>query len=288
LIYFALPNFASAASARFLEIPTDSEGISMGGALSAFASGPKALFWNPAGLALTRYTDLQLTYSALPDSYSVNFLGARLQTGKSVGIGLGVLRISQQPVNVYDDLAKSQGTIELSDTVFQFAAATSVRHNFQLGAGAKYFRSSIGTDFASGLCFDAGFRLAPRKEIVLSGGVKNLGGRFSYASENEGLPTDLYFSLGLERGTLNRFRIVSQLDVPSDSDSILGLGMEMRRQLQSNLDGAIRFGYSNSAQDLSAIRMGFGLCWNRLNFDYAWQPMAELGNLHWLSLGTRW
>ena len=89
------------------------------------------------------------------------------------------------------------------------------------------------------------------------------------------------------------FQIVADGGKFSDNDFFVGGGLEfvgiemMRLRLGYNTIGSdYKTGGDN--ENLAGLSFGLGLLLNKLAFDYAYVPYADLGNSHRIYIARRW
>jgi hypothetical protein len=166
--------------------------------------------------------------------------------------------------------------------------------NVMVGVALKYLSETLHTYKASAFAIDGGVLLRPETipELGISAVVKNVGSRPKFRERREDLPTD--FSLGVaysKSSEARRFVAAFEGSVPIYGSPHGKLGLEYSFGLGRHGHLSFRGGYKSlSAPDLGAITgltggVGFGL--GRIEFDFGFQPMAELGEVYRGSAGFR-
>jgi len=162
------------------------------------------------------------------------------------------------------------------------------------GGSIKLISETLYNRTASAVAFDGGilFRHVDFPQLSLSAGFRNLGSRPKFNSTREGLPVELDFGAALGIGGA-RYRLIAALEagLPYYGDPYGKIGFEVGRVISDSSAVAVRAGYKSlTAQDLSPITgltAGLGLTVRRVDLDFAFQPMAELGAVYRGSLGFR-
>ena len=88
----------------FLQIPVGARGTALGGAFSAIADDPTALYWNPAGITQNKGTAVTASYSSMFAGLTHNFAGATFSVGESNKLGISAVSFSSGDIPVNDTL----------------------------------------------------------------------------------------------------------------------------------------------------------------------------------------
>lgn len=178
-------NRAGTAAAPELLIPIGSRYVAMGGAAVASATGLESIFWNPAGLDLSKdNADLMFSYRQYIADMSMNYFAV------SGNLGFGTLGVSFRNLNIGNinvttmDQPDGNGEI-FSPTYFVLGLTYSkaLTDRISIGASANLINESWARVKANGVSFDFGvqyrdFFSTPGLSIGVA--VKNLGGSLQY------------------------------------------------------------------------------------------------------------
>lgn len=302
----ALQSNVGTAAAQFLTIGAGARSLGMGGAYTAIAEGPEAIYWNPAGLAALKSPEAGYSLTQLPAGISHNYAAAAAPSALLKGdIGVAFTSLTQPGL----DLVTASNQTVGSFAPHSEAYALSYAHRFALGGAAsappvagtldaglaiKYIDENLGTRAASTFAVDAGviFRPAGVENLIVGAAVRNLGGNLNYIDQPEPLPTEVGVSAAYAiRG--DGWRLLPALDfsLPDAGNPYAKFGVEFSRVLGAQTWGAVRLGYtSQPAVDLGAVAgltAGIGLRVNRFLFDAAFEPMTYLGDEYRISAGWR-
>lgn len=163
-----------------------------------------------------------------------------------------------------------------------------------VGGAVKFVEETIYDESAWAVALDAGSQYRPvdAPELSMSAVLRNLGTRPRFRQESESLP--LEFSLGaayaLDWGG-QRVWPAFEAAVPQHGKPYAKLGMEYVFPVSQGWRGALRGGYKTlTAGDLgplTGLAGGIGLAGRAFNVDFAFQPMAVLGEVFRASFGWK-
>ncbi|NNN04526.1 MAG: hypothetical protein HKL90_01360 [Elusimicrobia bacterium] len=297
----ALQSNVGTAAAQFLTIGAGARSLGMGGAYTAIAEGPEAIYWNPAGLAAMKAPEADYSITQLPAGITHNYAAAAAPSSLLDGdIGVAFTSLTQPGL----DLVTASNQTVGSFAPHSEAYALSYAHRFVLGgAGAssdspnldrewilpgaerplgddagsgplvagildagiavKYIDENLGTRAASTFAVDAGatFRPTAVNDLILGAAVRNLGGKLNYIDTPEPLPTEVGVSAAY---------------------AILGEGWRLLPALDVSLPYAgnpyaklgVEFSRALGAQTWGDVRLG-----------YTSQPAVDLGAVAGLTAG---
>ena len=316
-----------AAAADFLTIGAGARSLGMGGAYTAIAQGPDAVYWNPGGLAAMTSPEASYSITELPASITHNYAAVGAPVPWLSGdLGFAFTSLTQPALDLVTASNQNVGSFAPHSESYALAYA----HRFNLdassdlpldrewnvpggerpledagdrplvhgtldaGVSAKYVEENLGTRSASTFALDAGATLRPSflPNLVLGGAVRNLGGKLNFIADAEPLPTEVGVSAAyLFRG--EGWRLLPALDVslPYAGNPYAKIGVEYSRALAERMAASVRLGYTTQpAVDLgfvSGLTAGVGLHVNKFFFDAAFEPMSSLGDQYRLSVGWR-
>ncbi len=190
MLIMLLPLNAGVYTGDFIFIGTGVKSLSMGGAYSAVADDPSAVYWNPAGIAQIRKIKLDFNHSFLYNnmaSYDVVTYCQPLPN--SVTIGLNWTRLTIPDIKHFSESHltglssdKRAANIDLqltgiadsyfdnTDDIFYFNFAKNIHRDinfgwfffklpvdFNFGVNVKYIKRTIDDKSGTGVGFDFGF-----------------------------------------------------------------------------------------------------------------------------------
>jgi hypothetical protein len=282
---------------NFLKVGIGSRPMGMGGAFTAAADDPHAIYWNPAGLALVRNPEASGTYVSYFSGVDAGTIVFAQPVRKVAGFGVSAnfLRVGGIQTTTNEN-PTGAGLPEYSSKDLAISAAWGSRLVGRLygGASASFLYEGIsarGGFSTTGTAFNVGFLFRPPIEGVTAGvAVRHWGYQLAlYGDEAEDLP--LTVAGGIAVRPLER-RLLLALDVekPRDNDVGVNAGAEVMvvrdfyaRAGYRSLDRRVR--ESASASDLAGLTFGLGIVGTRrYHVDYAYSSFADLGDVHRITL----
>lgn len=282
-------------AANYLKIPVGARETALGGALTAAASGPAALFYNPAGLGSLTAPEVSYSYNNYFSGLSQQWLAAALPLGPG-GLGLGLNYFGVKSFAAYDSAGAGIGSVSAYDAAAYLGYGAGLRTGLaflpdvRVGAAVKYLRGRLDDATASGYGADAGLSLLPARGLSLGLGVENLlGGRMKYI--DSGVRPARKVKAGaacLVSGFPISALLTADFNFPEDGSSYLSAGVE------NTLYGALtlRAGYSAAGDVSNGITLGLGLAPPRryagdVRLDYSYGATYDLGNVHKFGVSYR-
>ncbi len=276
-------------SAEVLRIAPGAANSAMGGAGVASIAGPAALHYNPAGLAFATDRDLELTYQQLVEDISygnVDYIHG-LSPDHRIAGGLRYLDYgSVERIELVGGQLQQTGRFSDFDMVASLGFAEN-RGNWSWGAAAKIIHLEIDGESANAFALDAGLQWhSQNPELPLSAGimVANLGTQPKFDSESEDLPllTRFGISYDLEHDLGVNMLTHFDFDYQFHSEE---LGFLWGLEWQATDTFALRGGYDGTIDDVdNGLTAGLGITIDeRMDFDYAYIPFGDFGDLHRLA-----
>lgn len=274
-------------SANFLKIPVGARESALGGAFTAVADGPGAVFYNPAGLS-------QVDTLALGYSYNNYFSGISQHTagvvsprgGGAWGLGLNYLQVGAFPS--YDAQDKRTGEVSAYGAAVSLGYGAPLwggarAYSLRCGAAVKYVTENLDGTGADGAALDAGLLFSGPGGLRLGAAAENAAATRMDFSGAGGRPARKVkagaayaFGAGGASGLIS-----AELDFPEDGAGYFAAGLE------GALYGSLfaRAGYSGFGGLSNGLSFGLGLkaperFGSRVRFDYSFGSTYDLGNIH--------
>ena len=278
---------------KFLNIETDARTAALGGT-SAQASGPGAMFSNPAGLSSTSSMGLSAGLSQWLVETNITSFGLALPMAGGV-VGLGFVNVD------YGDMMRSgwgeesgqfifqpnqNGAFTAADMSIQLSYGKSLSDKFSIGGSAKMISQSIDDVDVSGTAFDIGMQFATGYNGIRLGAViSNFGP--DVESQAPGGGYDEYPSMSLPM-TFS-FGVIGEAMPGLNAGLNVLKQADMAQQYIVNAEynisvAAVRFSYNlnNPEQDLS---VGAGVNVAGINADVTMSMTKHLDNVMRMSIG---
>lgn len=310
------------AAGTMLEIGVGARAEGLGGAFSAIADDPSALYWNPAGITNIRALEVQFTrldWFIGTKYHAFDLVLPLSSTSWTLGFHLAMLDYGESPVRTVFRPEGTGETYSAKDMVAGLYLAMAITDRVSVGLGAKYFREQIWHESGSNVAFDVSiFYKTALKGLKLGGVVSNFGPEFGMGGrdltrimDSDGR-TDTYFNndqvpvnLATEKYSLpllfrfgmsyewtftpsNSLTFAMDLNHPSHNTESINLGMELK-----TLDAFyLRAGYQSlfERESINGLTLGGGLKYIVMGqatiiLDYAWSDWSIMDSVNRFTIG---
>lgn len=277
-----------ASGMAFLKLGVSSQGVAMGDAMTASASGAAATYYNPAGI-LTR-TPAAPTFMVMHKEWiqdtRTQFIGAAFGLGENDALGVSVNTTTVSGIEIRTRPGEAQGTFTARDLAVGITYAHRVAEHIRAGVSVRYLYEHILVDDASGIAGDCGVQVeTPLDGLVAGVAIANIGSMNAMRDESVTLPL------------LARFGVAYPLALPSiDAQALFAVdGLHLFREgrtlaafggelLFADLV-SLRAGYQSGSEG-RGLSLGGGVRYGIVSVDYAYSKLATaLGNGHTIALG---
>lgn len=310
-------------SMQFLKVMPGARATALGEAYTAWATGPEAIFWNPAGLARLDRMGLSTTYVNWLFDAQQGALAFALAIRNSGVIGFQIQYAdfgqfeetsNQRPYITNPDNPGYTGrTFNPFSYVIGVSYARDLTDKFSVGLGMKYAHESLFNGnkvtamvrpgifeavetWASVLLFDFGIRYnTGYRTIHIGSAVQNFGADAKYARESHPVPLMFRFGIGadvvgpealLYSGSKNnRLSVACDIFHPNDYGQQIHAGMEYEFAGMFALRAGYKFNY-----DFDGLTLGAGFKHQlegvKLTVDYSYGDMGTyLDDVQRISIG---
>jgi Uncharacterised protein family (UPF0164) len=275
---------------EFLLMGAGARGTALGGAFSAIATDPSALYYNPAGIALmSRPAAMVGTYDYVADTrYSWGGIAFPFGGGaRSIGIQVGTFGFKDQPVYTAEQPDGTGSVYSVSETVVGLTFAQNFSDRFAAGITAKGVFDNLGE--ANGKAFAVDFGTNFHSElsghpIRFAFTVQNIGSNLSYGgsalqvtSPRDSIPGELPVPQNPQPAQFRTkdfplpiaFRVALAYDLLSAESSRLTLISDFNQP--NNNSAGFSAGGEWSSQRLGGSAFGFAA-----RGSYSYQPANNL------------
>jgi len=289
LFLFCSVSFSAGTTGQdFLKIAYGARPSGMGEAFVAVADEPSGMYWNPAGLGFMEKSEVQGMYGNWIGGLYLGYGGIVIPT-KAGTIGAGLQYFSGPQIK------KISNNTLLGDYTYYDAALTlpyslKLSSTVSFGINLKGLQNSIDNNVLSALAGDIGIMFKTSPNFTLGASAQNLFGKIG--QDNLALTTRVgaAFNTSLNNN-FSDILISAEIGRSERSSEFYAAGIE--QWFAKVL--ALRLGYKyvadsrfqSSLNDMASWRAGFGLRIKDLELDYAFQPMADLGDSHRISITWR-
>ena len=305
-------------AANFLNIPIGGKAISMGGAYTAIADDPTALYWNPGAMSRIGHSDIYTSITNYFVDAQHTWFGAQYMLTASDAIGVSLNSLNYGDWERVTTVEEPDGTGEYwqaSDMAIAFSYARNMTDRFSIGASLKYIHQQIYNESASTVAVDLGLLFITQfNGLQIGASIRNFGGSMEMRGrdlitqvdldpESDGnnenivsyLKTDTWaipltyvigFSMPVIQSNWNRLVIAADVMRPTNDAQTLNIGADWKIADMVS----VRAGYQSmfKAERENGLTLGLGIDLSisgmAFVFDYSFQSFGKLGMLNTTSL----
>lgn len=311
-------NKVGTTAAPFLGIGAGPTAIGMGGAFTAVANDPSALYWNPSGISRTGKTEIMMEHTSYLLGTSYNFFAGvvALDDNNAIGISVTDLDYGSERVTTVENPDGTGEQWSAVDLAIGLSYSRNLTDRFSIGGTAKMIRQSIWKETAIGWALDAGLLyITPFNDLKIGMEMANFGTDMkmtgedlyithdpnkSVAGDNPNIPAE-YYTSSYPLPLL--FRIGLSMDVIKSEDNIVTVAVDalhpndnaesvnVGAQYVWNKMVYARVGYKSIGipNSQEGLTFGFGLAYEltytlRFKLDYAYESFGLLKNIQKFAL----
>ena len=260
----------------------------MGGAYSAVADDPSAIYYNPAGTSNLKGKQFLAGYHNYVLDMQSGFLAVTMPLMEKHTLGFFTDYLNFGDFVETDAFGSPIGDFSGGDFLIGVNFSTNLRPDLFLGFNLKFMSESAAGYSAEAMAADLGILYKFGDDMTTVGlSAYNLGtvlSGFSGGDSKDDLP------MGVRGGVSHALRelpLIVALEgvLPNDNDPYLNVGMEMYELKPLYL----RLGYSTFGENyktdsdsdaLGGFSFGFGLDYQKYQISYAFMPYLDLGSSH--------
>lgn len=305
--------------APLLKMGVGPRAVAMGGAFTATSNDITAAYWNPGGLSeiggseaffnhANWFADINIDYAAFAST---------IADFGTVGAFVSVLSTEKMMVRTED---KPEGTGEMfkyGSMVIGLSYAKSLTDQFSIGFNAKYITEDIWHMNATGFALDIGtlYKMNILNEVRIAASISNFGTKMRLEGrdildmkqvgtgagnlirsniEMESFDLPLLFRFGLANDIIksesSRLTLAVDAIHPNDHTEYINTGMEY----SWNEMVSLRAGYNSLFEQNTEKGLTLGVGFNyraldalNIRFDYAYEDMHRLTEVHYFGIGVK-
>jgi len=268
------------SGAQFLKIGAGTRPTAMGDAFTAVADDVNAVYFNPAGLSQLKSAELTAMHTQWFENIDYAFGAFALPTAAGTfAISAATLEVADIRKRGLDE--SDQGSFTNVDSTYALSYGRRWGDTLSLGATARLIKAQIDSASASSWGGDVGV-LKKFADTPYSVGLaaRHFGQEVKFRDEGDPLP--FVVDGGASGRFVNDHLLLSlKLSLPRDNDLQYGAGVEWAERASDGFRYAARAGYhtlGTDADGASGVTVGAGIGYRRLDLDFAWVPMGDLGN----------
>jgi hypothetical protein len=311
-------------AAPFLEIPVGAAAMGAGTAVVSRLSDPTALYWNPAGSALSDEGEVSATHMDWIADTRFDFVGLTLPLSGIGTLGFSFTSLSMGDMKVTTE-EKPDGTGEYfsaGDIAAGVSFARRLSDRFSVGFTLKYIQQTIWHESASAYALDFGtmFRTDLLGGMVIGASLSNFGTSMQLSGRdlrqfisvsptqlgtNDRIPTDvemdtwdlpLEVRIGVSFDPVKtddyRWTIAADAIHPSDNYEWVNVGTELAYCDCLFLRGGYHSLFLSNAE--GGLSLGFGVASTLIfssatvvKLDFGYRDMGRIGGVNAVTLGVR-
>lgn len=311
-------NKVGTTAAPFLGIAAGPRAVGMGGAFTAVADDPSALYWNPAGISRTGETAFLLEHTDYLVGTSFNYFAGVVALDQDDAIGLGVtdLDYGSDLVTTVSEPMGTGETWSASDWAVGLTYARNLTDRFSIGGTAKMIMQNIWHESATGWALDAGvLYITPFNDMKIGMEIANFGTEMSLGGSdllvsydpapsmggnNKNIPAEyltnsyplpLFFRVGLAMDVIhsqsNRLTLAADAVHPSNELQSMNVGAEYAYDNLLFLRAGYKSLFLPNSQE--GLTLGVGIRYEvtmhlTVKLDYGYENFGILKNLQEFSL----
>lgn len=180
---------AGSASGFILNVNPFARSAGMGSADMASARGIESIFTNVAGLAFTRKTELQFSYSDYLSGSQTNItsFGLAQRVGEVSVFSLHVTSMNnldlEETTVLNPDATGNE--LKVNNSIFSLSYAREFSNSIFAGITAKVINTGLANAGATGIAFDAGIRYVTgeREHFKFGIALKNIGSKMNFSGD---------------------------------------------------------------------------------------------------------
>lgn len=284
-LFLATPGIVSAGESSnnhalpYLRMGVGARALGMGGAYVAAGNDATVGYWNPAGLAWGRGTQISAMYAlGMSDDRRMESITGSHQLDWGA-LGASFVGAGMKDIPGYDPGGNPTGNFNYGDWALMAHGAYAINY-VSVGATVKYLHQGLDADVAedgvNGFGFDVGLTAKPWHWVSLGAALRDLATEIGSDEQANNVPMNL--RLGAAMTPLCGLTMAFDLDHVEDaSDLQWHAGGEFAFPVSEDIGAALRLGLNDG--DLTA---GFGFGVSLVEFNYAFidEPEDFMGSSH--------
>ena len=200
-----------------LLIPVGARSIGVGGAFLANSIGVESIYYNPAGLAGVKRTEVMFSYMNYIADINVSYFSAGFNIGDvgSFGLSFKTIEAGDIPVTTVENPDGTGANFAPSFFTAGLTYSKQVTDILRAGGTVKFVNESILATSARGIALDFGVQYRFAGNLALGVAVKNLGSNMKYSGQDLQVRTDVPGATPTTPGTGLFEPVVESFQLPS-------------------------------------------------------------------------
>ena len=246
---------AGTSGVPFLKMEEGARPMCMGGAFTALADDVNSLWWNPAGIARSSFSEASLSHTQFIENVTNEYVAFVRPLSDDYGaVGLSATYLTIPGVEGTDASGNSTGELAARSWAGALTYARQLVPGINFGTSFKLIGQKLAAQSGTGMAVDLGAQYRYR-QVSAGVAIQNLGPSFKIGGTSAPLPQDFRFGVGYT--PISHLSMELDAEKARDADLKMRLGGEAR--LTPNFD--LRAGYQqmDNAGSGAGFTVGFSL-----------------------------
>ena len=179
------------AGLQFLKLGVDARAIGMGEAYTAVADDISSVYWNPAGLSLSRENQLMFSHTNWFANINHEFFAASRNTDfGAVALSVSFLHMDQMDITTEELFGPTGETFSPYNLALGLTYSNQFTDRFSFGMTGKFLRESLGWESqhtVNGVAVDLGTTYNTGwRNLIIGMALTNFGPDLEYTIDNDG------------------------------------------------------------------------------------------------------
>ena len=292
-----------------LLVPVGARSISTSGAFVATVDGLESIYYNPAGLDLSKKSEVMFSYMNYIADINMSYLavGTNLGDFGSVGLSLKSFDIGDIPITTNILLFVTRSNYSPSFLTIGLTYSKTLTDRVSIGTNVKFINETIGNTSANGFAIDAGVQYKFNDNLSIGATINNIGPNMSYSgqdlrvqtgvpgsvigapngtyevvAENFQIPSYFQLSLAYQEhfDEQNKIMLASTFVANNALDDVFNFGLEYSYINTLFIRGGYQLVTENSEDSIFGFTAGAGVNYEigtgmGVTFDYAYRDVSE-------------
>ena len=292
-----------------LLVPVGARSISTSGAFVATVDGLESIYYNPAGLDLSKKSEVMFSYMNYIADINMSYLAVGTDLGDfgSVGLSLKSFDIGDIPITTNELPNGTGSTYSPTFLTIGLTYSKTLTDRVSIGTNVKLINETIGNTSANGFAIDAGVQYKFNDNLSIGATINNIGpnmvysgqdlrvqtgvpstvigapnGTYEVVAENFQIPSYFQLSIAYQEhfDEQNKIMLASTFVANNALDDVFNFGLEYSYINTLFIRGGYQLCVENSEESIFGFTAGAGVNYEigtgmGVTFDYAYRDVSE-------------